>query len=158
MTEHATTATAGPRLEITRIFDAPREAVWAAWTEPEQVASWSGPRGFEITSNQADLRAGGAWRMCMRSAEWGELWQHGVFRQVDRPELLVFTTAWEEPDGTPEHEMLVTIRFADLGGKTEMMFQQSSFRSEQSRDSHIDGWTQCLDKLGEHLAAAGEAP
>jgi len=141
-------------ISITRIFDAPREAVWAAWTDPEQVASWSGPRGFEITSNHADLRPGGAWRMAMRSDERGELWQHGVFREVVRPELLVFTTAWEQPDETPEHEMVVTIRFAELDGKTEMTFHQTSFTSEQSRDSHIDGWTQCLDKLGEHLAAA----
>ena len=143
----------GPGLEIRRVFDAARELVWEAWTDPAQVALWSGPRGFEIISNESDLRVGGAWRMGMRSDEWGEIWQHGVFREIEPPARLVFTTAWEEPDGTPEHEMLITIGFSEANGTTEMTFQQATFMSEQSRDSHIDGWSQCFDKLDEYLVA-----
>ena len=151
MSEQATKTKTGPELEITRVFDAPRELVWAAWTDLEQLARWSGPRGFEITFNESDLRPGGAWRMGMRSQQWGEIWQHGVFREIDRPDRLVFTTAWEEPAGTPEHEMLVTIGFAEVDGKTEMTFHQAAFSAEPSRDSHIDGWTQCFDKLDGYL-------
>ena len=72
----------------------------------------TGPE-LEITFNESDLRSGGAWRMGMRSQLWGEIWQHGAFREIDQPERLVFTTAWEKPAGTPEHEMLVTIGFAE---------------------------------------------
>ena len=154
MSEQATTTALGPGLEIRRVFDAPRELVWKAWTDPAQVELWSGPRGFEVISNESDLRVGGAWRMGMRSDEWGEIWQHGEFREIEPPARLVFTTAWEEPEGTPEHEMMITIGFAEAGGKTELTFQQETFISEQSRDSHIDGWSQCFDKFDEYLAAA----
>ena len=145
---------AEPKLVITRVFAAPRATVWAAWTT-EQMAQWAGPAGFTIPSSVADVRPGGSWRACMRSEEHGEFCQHGVYHEVVAPERLVFTTAWEEPDGTPEHEMLVTVTFADLGDRTEMTFEQATFSSEQSRDSHVDGWSQCFDKLETYLATGG---
>jgi uncharacterized protein YndB with AHSA1/START domain len=142
----------GPELVITRVFDAPRELVFAAWIDYEQLAIWSGPTGFTIPSVEGDLRPGGEWRMCMSSEEHGTLWCHGVWREITPPERLVFTTAWENPDGAPEHEMLVTVTFADQGGTTEMTFHQAAFIHEQSRDSHNDGWSECFDKLAVLLA------
>lgn len=144
--------TTGPELVITRVFDAPRELVYAAWTDPDQLAAWSGPDSFAIVHIEGEVRPGGRWRMGMRSAEYGEYCNHGEWREVVPPERLVFTTAWEEPDGTPEHEMLVTVTFTDLGdGRTEMTFHQAAFMHERSRDSHREGWTECFDKLDTHL-------
>lgn len=85
--------------------------------------------------------------MCMSSEEHGTFCCHGVWREITPPERLVFTTAWENPDGPPEHEMLITVTFADLGGRTEMTFHQAPFIHEQSRDSLNDGWSECFDKL-----------
>lgn len=151
MSKTTTPATA-PALTITRIFDAPRDAVWGAWTDPDQIVQWAGPEGVTIVHWEADARVGGAWRLCMRHPEWGELWQHGVFHEIVPPERLVYTFAWEEANVSPEHVMLVTVAFADLGDRTEMRFQQAVFVSEASRDSHEDGWSQCFDKLAALVA------
>jgi uncharacterized protein YndB with AHSA1/START domain len=145
---------AGPALEITRVFDAPRELVFAAWLDPEQLVEWSGPKGFTVPFIEGDPVPGGPWRMCMRSAEHGDVWSHGVWREVTPPERLVFTTAWETSDGSPDHEMLITVTLTDLGGRTEMHFHQATFTSDGSRDSHNEGWTECFDKLDALLTAA----
>ena len=76
----------------------------------------------------------------------------GAWREITPPGCLVFTTAWEDPHGAPEHEMLITVTFADLGGRTEMTFHQAGFIHEQSRDGHNDGWSECVDKLAVLLA------
>jgi uncharacterized protein YndB with AHSA1/START domain len=144
--------TAGPELVITRVFDAPRELVFAAWTDPEQFRVWSVPTNFVVTHAEGDVRPGGAWRSAMRSDEWGELWLHGVWLEVAPPERLSFTTAWETDDGSPDHEMLITVTFTDVDGKTKMRFHQAAFIHEQSRDSHRDGWSECFDNLDSHLA------
>lgn len=146
------TTVSGPELVITRVFEAPHDLVFAAWTDLDQLAVWSGPTGFTIPSVDGDLQPGGAWRMCMTSEQHGTFWCHGVWCEIAPPERLVFTTAWEDPNGGPEHEMLVTVTFADLGGTTEMTFHQAAFIHEQSRDSHDDGWSACFDKLAVHLA------
>jgi uncharacterized protein YndB with AHSA1/START domain len=144
----------GPALEITRVFDAPRELVFAAWLDPEQLVEWSGPDGFTVPFIEGDPVPGGAWRMCMKSAEHGEIWSHGVWREVVPPQRLSFTTAWEASDGSPEHEMLITVTLTDLGGRTEMHFHQAAFASDESRDGHNEGWTECFDKLDALLTAA----
>lgn len=147
-----------PTLVITRMFDAPREAVWAAWTDPKQIVQWSGPQNFTVPHWEADARVGGAWRLCMNSPEYGDLWQHGVYHEITPPERLVFTFAWEERGGDPEHVMLITLTFADVAGKTEMRFHQVPFASVESRDSHDHGWSECFDKLAAHLEATVAAP
>ncbi len=146
-------ATAGPELVITRVFDAPRELVFQAWTDLEQLAAWSAPDTFTTVHVEGDLRPGGKWRMGMRSDAYGEFWNHGEWREITPPERLIFTTSWEETDGRPEHEMLITVTFTDLDRKTEMTFHQAVFMHDQSRDSHRDGWTECFDKLDAHLEA-----
>ncbi len=132
-----------PDLTITRVFDAPRELVYAAWTEPDHVASWFGPQGFTCSAVTADPRPGGRWRACIRSPEGEDLWMHGVYREVDVPERLVFTFAWD----ARELETLVTIGFADLGGKTEMTFTQTGFPTAAERDDHDEGWTSSFEDL-----------
>jgi uncharacterized protein YndB with AHSA1/START domain len=139
-------------LVIERVFDAPVNLVWRAWTEQKHLDKWSAPRGYTITSSQGDPRPGGRWRCCMRTPEGEELWLGGVYREVVENKLLVMTHAWDE-NGKPGHETLVTVRFADLGGKTRVTLEQTGFDSIESRDGHRSGWSECLDILAEHLAA-----
>jgi uncharacterized protein YndB with AHSA1/START domain len=143
-------------LVLTRTFDAPRALVFAAWTEPELVVQWRAPRGCHLRSCTMDLRPGGAWRACMHWADGTDHWQGGVFREIVPPERLVFTYAWEDGDGRPKHETLVTVTFAERAGATELHLRQSVFESESSRDSHGGGWRETLDVLADHLAKTAE--
>lgn len=138
-------------LTITRIFDAPREMVWEAWTKAEHALHWWGPRHHPAIDIAWDARPGGRWRNCLRSEETGEpLWHGGVFREVIRPERLVFTFAWEEP-GERGMETLITVSFAERNGKTEMTMHQSPFQSITERDGHDEGWNSTFDRLAEYL-------
>ncbi|WP_328442562.1 SRPBCC family protein [Amycolatopsis sp. NBC_00438] len=139
-------------LTITRVFDAPRELVFAAWTDPDHLASWLGPSGFTGCAVTLDTREGGHWRACIRSPEGDEHWMRGVYREITAPARLVFTFGWDA-DGDRGVDTLVTIDFADLGGKTEMTFTQTGFPTVAERDGHHDGWTSSFDDLagGLHL-------
>jgi uncharacterized protein YndB with AHSA1/START domain len=147
----AAAGTAERELVITRIFDAPKSLVFKAWTEREHLVHWSAPHGFTITHCEGDLRPGGAWRCCMRSPDGTDHWLGGVYREIAPPERLVFTHAWEDEDGRPGHETLVTATFAEQDGKTRFTFHQAVFESVAARDSHREGWTECLDRLEEYL-------
>ncbi len=82
----AATETAERELVVTRIIDAPRDLVFKAWTEPEQVARWWGPQGFVTTHCDMDIRPGGAFRCCMRSPAGTDHWKRGVYREIVEPE------------------------------------------------------------------------
>ncbi len=139
-------------LTLTRLFDAPRTLVFAAFTDPEHALNWWGPRDFPATHLEMDLRPGGAWRGCLTSPEDGRvLWQGGVFREIVPPRRLVFTFAWDE-EGERGLETLVTIEFAEQGGKTLMTFRQAPFQSDGERDGHGYGWTSTFDRLAADLA------
>jgi len=149
----STTTTATEReLTITRVFAAPRALVFKAWTEPERVKQWWGPRGFTTLSCEMDLRPGGAWRTHSRSPEGKEYAEHGIFREIVPPERIVFTQAWEDTDGKPKHETLVTVTFTAQNGKTVLTFHQGVFESVSSRDSHEEGWSSAFELLVEYLA------
>lgn len=145
---------ADPELFITRVFDAPRALVFAAWTKAEHLRHWLGPRGFTATSVEGDVRPGGAWRSCIRSPEAEDYWAHGVYREIVAPERLVFTYAWEDEGAL---ETLVTVTFADEGGKTRLTFHQTPFSSVESRDGHAGGWNECFDRLGAYVATMSDA-
>lgn len=139
-------------LTITRLFDAPRELVFSAWTDPDHLVKWWGPNGFTADSCTINLTEGGRWRTCIRDDEQGrEHWVRGVYHEIERPRRLVFSFAWEEPKGTPGHDTLVTVTFADRDGKTEMTFHQALFDTAESRDSHAEGWGETFDDLSAHL-------
>ena len=146
------TPLADGELVITRVFDAPRELVFKLWTDPRHAALWWGPRDHPATRVEMDVRPGGRWRHCLTAAEDGrELWHRGVFREVSPPERLVFTFAWEE-EGERGLETVVTVTFADRGGRTLMTFRQTPFRSTTERDGHRGGWSSAFDRLDDHLA------
>jgi uncharacterized protein YndB with AHSA1/START domain len=147
------TATASDReLVITRVFSAPRQLVWKAWTE--DMDKWSAPRGFTIPNSEGDLRPGGKWRACMRKPDGTDLCLGGVYLEIVPPERLVFTHAWDDPNGNPGPETVVTVTLVERGRKTEMNFRQTGFDSVESRNGHADGWSQCFDRLEELLASA----
>jgi uncharacterized protein YndB with AHSA1/START domain len=138
-------------LTITRVFDAPRALVFSLWTDPRHAVKWWGPREHPAQELTIDARPGGSWRGRLRSVETGQdLWHHGVFREVVAPERLVFTFAWEE-EGERGLETVVTVTFAEQGGKTLMTFHQAPFQSDFERDGHTGGWTSCFDRLDEQL-------
>jgi uncharacterized protein YndB with AHSA1/START domain len=147
-------------LTITRVFDAPRELVWRMWTDPAHARRWWGPRHHPATHLELDARAGGRWRIRLTGAETGrELWQGGVFREVKKPERLVFTFKWDEGHG-PAEEMLVTITFAEEGGKeskkTRMTFHQTPFVSADEHEGHTEGWNSSFDRMVDELTAIKE--
>jgi len=148
-----TSIDAGEReLVITRIFDAPRHLVFQAWTEPDRVARWWGPQGFVTTYWDMDIRPGGTFRVCMRSPTGAEHWKQGVYREIVEPERLVFSFAWEDADGKPGHETLVTVTFAERGGKTELTLRQAVFATVAARDDHYTGWASYLERFAKYLA------
>jgi len=137
-------------LRLTRVFNAPRERVWRAWTDPEQLRLWWGPRGFTAPSIEMDLRPGGRYRIAMRPPE-GEIFHlNGVFQEIVPPERLVYTFQWEKP-GWDYPETLVTAEFRDLGGRTELVLIHERFPEEKMRNDHEGGWTGTLDRLAELL-------
>ena len=139
-------------LVITRIFNAPRELVFDAWTKAEHLQQWQGaPRGFTVTTEKSDIRPGGGFRICMRSPEGVDHWLQGSYREITRPERLVFTHAWLDASGKTNQQTLVTVTFAERDGKTEMTLRQTGFQSAESRDGHRMGWTSALDVLADYL-------
>ena len=151
-------ADAERELIIRRTFDAPRELVFRAWTEPQLLAQWSCPRGFTCSENRGELRVGGAFSACMRSPEGTEHRLRGVYREIVPPERLVFTHCWVDERGTPGPETLVTVILAERGGRTEMMFHQGLFASIAARDGHEQGWASCFERLAELLRSAPHQP
>ena len=151
-TSNATEKASDRELVIDRVFNAPRDLVWKAWTEPDRIRQWLAPRGFTIGVAEGDVTPGGRWRQSMTAPDGRELWLGGVYREVSPPERLVFTHVWDDKDGNPGPETVVSITFVDRGNKTEMHFRQGEFASIDARNGHDHGWGECMDKLEEYLA------
>lgn len=150
-------------LEISRMFNAPRELVFQAWTDPKMLSAWMGPRGFEAYEVESDLRVGGRWRFSMvlngepdtgcdpRGVD--RLFMHGTYREITPPEKLVFTFQWENRNvDHPDRENTITITFRELEGKTVMDFKQGPFATSEDRDGHNTGWSSAFDKFAEFMA------
>ncbi|HLH19928.1 MAG TPA: SRPBCC domain-containing protein [Bryobacteraceae bacterium] len=138
------------QLELARTFDAPRELVFQAWTDPKHLAAWWGPRGFTTRIQEMDVRPGGAWRYSMRGPDGKEYPFDGVYVEVVEPERLVFDGIIH---GVPEQRVWTEVTFADRGGKTEIAVRQwYSFEGIES--GATIGWNQQLDRFAEFLAKA----
>src|SRR6266511_1379450 len=118
-------------LVIERIFDAPRELVWKAWTEPERVKQWWGPRDFSCPVAEIDFRVGGRSFNCMRGPDGKDIWSIGTYKEIVPLERFVVTDSFADENGNvvpsshygmPDMplEMLITVTFEDIGGKTKM--------------------------------------
>jgi len=147
-------ALADRTLVITRILGAPRALVFKAWTQPEHLARWWGPRGFTLPECKVDFRVGGRFYMLMRSPEGTDHRLHGTYREIAPPDRLVCTWAWEDEDGRLGHETRLTVSFAEDGEKTRLTLHQAVFESVEARDSHDDGWTTCLERFAAYVEQA----
>jgi uncharacterized protein YndB with AHSA1/START domain len=150
-------------LIITRVFDAPRELVWQAWTEPEHFMRWWGPKEFTTPRCDIDLRVGGRFLYCMRSPDGQDYWGTGVYREIVPPERIVVTDSFADEKGNvvpASHygmsdmplEMLITVTFEDEGGKTKMTLRHAGMPEGENREGANAGWSESFDKLAEYLA------
>jgi uncharacterized protein YndB with AHSA1/START domain len=116
-----------------RVFDAPRERVWSAFTDPALLARWWGREANTTTIDQLDLRPGGAWRFVERNSDGSEHGFRGVYREVLAPERLVYTFEWE---GLPGHVLVNTATLADMGERTRLSVH-SLFHTTAERDGML---------------------
>lgn len=142
---------------ITRVFDAPREVVFKAWTDPKQVQRWFGPRVFTNPVCELDVRPGGSWRVVMRGPDGTEYPAVGVYREVVPPERLVFTNNALDKEGNLLLEGFTTVTFEAQGAKTKLTLQTRAVGrvaiAPQMLAGMEAGWTQSLEKLAGVLAA-----
>jgi uncharacterized protein YndB with AHSA1/START domain len=149
------TSAAEREIVISRVFDAPREVVWDAWTDPKQVVKWWGPRGFTTTIHEMDVRPGGAWRHTMHGPDGANYPNKSVFLEVVRPERIVFSHGGGK-EGGPGANFHSTWTFEVEGDQTKVTIRMV-FDSTQARDmvikefGAIEGGKQTLQRLGEHL-------
>ena len=139
-------------LEIQRVLPAASSVVFGAFTDPDELAKWWGPEGFNIPSLQFQARVAESYRIEMQPPEGDRFYLTGEFRAVDPPARLAYTFVWEDPD-SDDVETLVGLSFRDLGESTEVAFTQGPFKTEARRALHRDGWSDSFDKL-ERLVAA----
>lgn len=153
----------GNDILITRIFDAPREVVWKAWTDPEHVKRWWGPKNFTAPFVKSDFRVGGKLLYCMRSAEGQEYWSTGVYREIIPLEKIVATDSFADEKGNivpASHygmagdwplELLVTVTFEEQGNKTKFTLRHAGLPAGEMLKMTNDGWNESLDKFAESL-------
>lgn len=160
-----TSEVAGTRSElvIERVFDAPREQVWKAWTEPDRLMRWTGPKGFTAPVYKAEFRTGGKYHFCMRSPQGQHFWSTGVYREIVPMERFVCTDSFADEEGNvvPASfyglpgdfplEMIVTVTFEEVDGKTRMRLRQAGMPSGEMGEMARAGWNESFDKLAELL-------
>ena len=149
------------KLQLTRVFDAPRELVFKAWTDAKQFQTWfsaAACNGGVVQSVKLDARVGGRYRLQVRKADGEYFTSTGIYREVKTPERLVFTWQFEKDGSSDDYEeveapeMLVTVEFKTHGKQTELTLTHEKFASIESREGHNEGWTRCLDSLGKFVA------
>ena len=149
-----------PELVLTRVFKAPRGPVFAAWTEPTQVAQWWGPNGFTNPVCELDVRPGGAIRIHMRGPDGTVYPMTGVYQEIVEPERLVFTSAALDESGKPLFEVLNTVAFVEHDGTTKLTVRVRVVKSTAGAAPYLAGmeagWTQSLERLGVHLAGTAD--
>ena len=160
-----------PKFVISRSFNAPLDRVWKAWTEPEQMAQWWGPKGFDADVKTLDLKPGGMFHYRLLSPQGQEMWGRMVFREVVPKQRLVFINSFSDPAGgltrhplAPDWplQMHTTITFGEEDGKTTVTVEWVPYEASESecesfdkgRESMQAGWTGTFEKLESHLTKA----
>ena len=142
-------------LSLTRDFNAPRETVFQAWTDPEVLGKWFGPRGVMCESATIDLRVGGKYHFTLKLPD-GTISNHqGEYREIDPPNKLVFTGILDGQgcSGSAGYiaETVVTIEFQERGDATRLILTHDFLPSEDSKESHAFGWNGSFERLAEVL-------
>ncbi len=152
-------------LVITRDFDAPRDLLWKAWTEPKHVMAWWGPKGFTSPACKIDLRVGGKFLSAMRSPQGDVIWGVGTYRELVKPERIVVTDSFANEKGEVvpgTHygmsasfplELLITLTFETISGGTRMTLKHAGIGglSDADREGMRQGWSESFDKLAVYL-------
>jgi uncharacterized protein YndB with AHSA1/START domain len=139
-------------LEIQRFIKAPRDRVYAAWTDPEQLKKWFGPENVKTRDLTADVRVGGQFRWDCTDPEGKEVTISGEYRELQPGRKIVFTWKHEENEDWKNHNSIVTVEFFDREEGTEVHLTHEKLPNEASRDDHAQGWTSVLDKLEKFLS------
>ena len=162
MHEQAVATTPDREIVTTRLIDAPRELVFAAWTDPKHLPHWYGPNGFRTTIEKMDVRPGGEWHLVMHGPDGRDYRNHIVFDEVVPPERLAYRHVPVPGTEPATHRMIVT--FADRGGKTELtlrlIFESNAVRDHVIKTYNaLEGGKQTVGRLADYLAQlAGSAP
>ena len=135
----------------TRVFDAPRKLVWEAHTNPEHVSQWMQVEGFTMPVCEIDLRPGGKWRCVWRKSDGSEMELHGVYKEIQPPEKLVYTENW----GGDWPETIQTVSLTEKDGRTTLV-STLLYASKKDRDAALgtgmkEGWSEGYDHLDEYL-------
>lgn len=148
-------------LVIIRVFDAPRELVWKAWTDPEMYKKWWGPKMFTAPDVNIDFRVGGKHHSSMQGPDGKKYWSTGVYKEIVPMEKIVVTDSFADEkgdvvpatyygmgEGFPE-EMLVTVTFEEQDGKTKMTLRHSGIEklNDTDRSNMQQGWSESFDKM-----------
>jgi len=150
--------TARPSLErrehtvnAVRLYEMPRERVFAAWTRAEHLVHWFGPRGFAIHSCEAAARPGGVFRLCMRSPEGVDYWVRGSYREVAAPERLVVHCVADDAHGVGRLEEVITVHLANEDGRTRLTLHATAAGSGPEAAAMLrgmeQGWGETLERL-----------
>jgi uncharacterized protein YndB with AHSA1/START domain len=151
------------QVHITRVFDAPREMVFKAWTDPEQLLRWYAPTGCSIRFPKIDVKTGGSFLSCILIPNGKECWCKGIYHEVVFPERIVHTMCISDEHGKllsaeeagmdPEwpEETTLTITFEELGGKTKVTLDQTVSESLAKRTGAYPSWIIMFDRLDEIL-------
>lgn len=164
-TQSSATASGTPEdgVLVTRTINAPCDLVFNAWTDPEKLMGWWGPRGWTTPLCKVDLRPGGIFHYCMRSPEGDDFWGRGVYREIAVAQKLVYTDSFSNREGKlvePARygmsygypsETQVTVTFAEREGMTEITLHHAIPESVPERSGVLQGWTEMLGRLDEML-------
>jgi len=148
-------------LVITRTFNAPRALVWQAWTDPEHIMQWWGPKGFNNSSCAMELRVGGSFHLNMCAPDGNTYPCKGIFREIVEPERIVYDSEADESHpcgaGLPPRSV-VTVRFIEQGNKTQMTlhthFENSARKDAANQAGYSSSWGECLIRLDDFLTHA----
>jgi uncharacterized protein YndB with AHSA1/START domain len=158
------------RMVVTRVFDAPRELVWKAWTDPKYVVQWWGPKGFTCPSCEIDFRVGGKFLWCMRTPDGQDGWNGGEYHEIVPQEKIVFSMYFADSKGNKldpaelgiEHEAVEDAQdmviFEDLGnGQTKLTFIGNDTMRDAIESGQLEGWKETLDKVAAVVAELAQA-
>jgi uncharacterized protein YndB with AHSA1/START domain len=139
-------------LTVRRTFQAPRERVFRAWTNADELARWFAPSAeYSTKVPELDLKVGGKYKVEMHHKEGNVNTVAGTYREIRPPEKIVFTWFWENDPA--RHESLVTVEFFDRGPSTEILLTHVQLPSAEQREKHAHGWNGCLERLAEFVQA-----
>ena len=140
-------ATKNLSLEIKRLIKAPRDRVYAAWTDPAQLIQWFGPEKVQTRDLIAETRVGGKFRWDLTNSEGEKMTCLGEYRELQPGKKIVFTWQWDDDEDWENHTSIVTVELFDADGGTELRLTHEQLPSEASCGGHTEGWNSALDKL-----------